>query len=167
MKIYFDLDGVLADFDSRYETLFGIRPEHKPDRIKHFYANWKTFVEGKNFETLPLLSNAVKLMQVANSLNVPIEILSSSGGQDYHEEVTRQKMVWLNKMGIPYKANIVPGSARKADYANPWNILIDDTPHVVDNYRKAGGTAILHKNSEVDATIVKLYALRMEWVTGE
>lgn len=165
MKVYLDMDGVLTDFEKRYEELFGVRPVEVKHRTKHFWDNWETFIKGNNFETLDLHEGAVDLLAYVASLNVPVEILSSSGGDTFHDIVVPQKLKWLESKGIPYKANIVPGGKKKAQFAAPWNILIDDTEHVVENYRKAGGTAILHKN--VVDTIAQLSQLYLEWQGGQ
>lgn len=165
MKIYLDLDGVLANFDSRYEQLFGVRPAEVKARAQHFWNNWSAFVEGDNFASLDWQPGAVDLLAYVASLNVPVEILSSSGGDKFHDTVVAQKLKWLESKGIPYKANIVPGGAKKAAFAQPWHVLIDDTDRVVENYRKAGGTAILHTSAS--DTIKKLSALYLEWQGGQ
>ena len=165
MKIYLDLDGVLADFDKQYTKLFGDWPEDVDKRHKHFYKHWDEFASGDNFEKLELLPDATILLKAVDTLKVPVEILSSSSGGKYHEDVTKQKLIWLKKHNINYKANIVKSGEDKAKFAAPWNILIDDTPLVVEAYRKAGGTAILHKNAH--DTIKKLYELYLEWMGGQ
>lgn len=165
MKIYLDMDGVLTDFDKRFTELFGGRPEQSEDRKEHFYTNWPAFVEGGNFGTLEMHPGAPKLLEAVRSLNVPVEILSSSGGKKYHECVTLQKEAWLRDHGIEFKPNIVPGGWLKAEWAKPWHILIDDSAHVVDPYIAAGGTAILHY--DVDLTIKRLYELHLEWAGGQ
>ena len=165
MKIYLDMDGVLTDFETRYEELFGVRPDEVKARAKHFWENWQAFIMGGHFQHLDWHPGAVELLAYVASLRVPVEILSSSGGGDFHDIVVPQKLKWLESKGIPYKANIVPGGAKKAEFAEPWHILIDDTPHVVEKYRNAGGTAILHTN--VNDTIKQLGALHLEWQGGE
>lgn len=165
MKIYLDMDGVLTDFEKKYEELFGVRPVEVKHRTKHFWENWEEFVKGGNFVHLEKHKGADKLLNFVNSLGVPVEILSSSGGEKNHEYVTTQKIAWLCNNGIPFKANIVAGGAKKAMYAAPWNILVDDTEHVVEKYRAAGGTAILHH--DVDVTIRELSRLYLEWHGGE
>lgn len=164
MKIYLDMDGVLADFESRYIELFGERPADTRGKNKHFWKNWGYFVSGKNFETLDLHPNALQLMRHVESLEVPIEILSSSGGFESHDDVTDQKLKWLNSRGIRYKPNIVPGSAIKARYAQPWHVLVDDTAKVIDKYREAGGPAIHHV--DIKATLEQLDAIYAAWKTS-
>jgi len=89
------------------------------------------------------------------SLDIPIEILSSSGGQKHHDEVKRQKEVWLKKHNIDFKANIVPGRKLKSNYAKPDIILIDDTEDVIDGFNEAGGIGILHKDTAKTIKIVQ------------
>jgi hypothetical protein len=164
MKIYLDMDGVIADFTTQYESLFGQRPSDVQRRQKEFWKNWDVYVTGGNFVKQPKMPNADKLLQFIHELGVPVEILSSSGGQKHHECVTAQKNAWLRNNGIMYKANIVPGGSKKAEFASPWNILVDDTEHVVEKYRAAGGTAILHH--DIDVTINELARLNLEWNGG-
>lgn len=159
------MDGVLTDFNKRFGELFGGRPEQTEDRKVHFHDNWDAFVQGGNFGTLDMHPDATKLLEAVETLNVPVEILSSSGGRKYHDCVTLQKEAWLRNHGIEYKANIVPGGWLKANWAKPWHILIDDSEHVVEPYIDAGGTAILHY--DIDVTIKKLYELHLEWVGGQ
>lgn len=164
MKIYLDMDGVLTDFERRYTEKFGHFPKDSELRRKHFWENWKQFVDDKEFVNLSKHPGAEKLLHHVQKLNddgIEVEILSSSGGGYSHDMVIEQKKKWLNNNHIHYKANIVPGGGHKAAYAKKWHILVDDTENVVERYRAAGGTAILHK--DVDKTIDKLYDLYSEW----
>jgi hypothetical protein len=52
--------------------------------------------------------------------------------------------------------NIVPGGSKKAAFAAPDHILIDDTERVVNKYRAAGGVAILHRDDDIDHTFYEL-----------
>lgn len=159
------MDGVLADYYKRYNKLYGKLPSDPIASKKHFFDNWDNFVLGNNFTKLDLMPGALTLLKACKMFNVPIEILSSTGTAKYHTEVAAQKTKWLHDHGINFKTNFVDGGEKKAKYAEPWNILIDDTPEVVKAYRKAGGTAILH--TDVDTTIKKLLALFLEWHGGQ
>jgi hypothetical protein len=151
--IYLDLDGVLADFDKRYFHLFNETPGETRDK-KNFNPNWKTFVLGKNFESLDWFPGAQDLLQYVSDLGVTVEILSSSGGERFQGEVTAQKLKWLADHGIHFKANIVPGRKLKKNYAHTHAILIDDTPDVIEDFNRAGGNGILH--TSFDDTLPKL-----------
>ena len=86
------------------------------------------------------------LLDTIESYPVKIEILSSSGGHQLHDEVRDQKEQWLKDHYINYRANIVPGKKYKTMYAIPEVILIDDTYSIIDNFNQAGGIGIHHKD---------------------
>jgi hypothetical protein len=145
-KIYLDMDGCLTDFEKQYVKLFGKTPLDARNQ-KEFSPNWTKFVEGRNFEKLDWFPGGQELIKYVQSTKLPVEILSSSGGEKFHGEVTVQKIHWLKKHGINYKANIVPGRKKKKEYATPHVILIDDTEDVIEDFNRAGGVGILHKDS--------------------
>lgn len=165
MKIYLDMDGVLANFNKQYELLFGIRPTDTENRTKHFWSHWDEFIAGKNFTKLELMPGANTLMKECDLLKVPVEILTSTSNEKHYDTIVIQKTEWLKAHNITYKPNFVAGGLKKAQYADPWGILIDDTPKVVDAYIKAGGTAILH--TDADKTIVELSKLYLEYQGGQ
>ncbi len=144
-KIYLDMDGVLCNFEKRYFDLFNETPGSSRDR-KEFSQNWTNFIMGDNFEKLELFPGALELLAYVRDTGIDIEILTSSGGQKYHDLVAKQKDVWLKKQGIAYKRNVVPGRKVKSEYAAKDVILIDDTPDVIEGFNRAGGIGILHKD---------------------
>lgn len=140
------MDGVLSDFTKRYREMWNIEPQPNRERGEKRDYKWDEFVDGNNFETLEWYPGGKELLKYVLSLDIPIEILSSSGGRRHHEAVKKQKKIWLKKHYIDFKANIVPGRALKADYAKPNVILIDDTQDVIDDFNMAGGIGILHND---------------------
>lgn len=140
------MDGVLSDFTKRYKELWEINPDQNRERGEKRDHKWDQFVDGNNFETLEWYSGGKELLKYVLSLDIPVEILSSSGGRRHHESVKMQKEMWLSNNHIDFKANIVPGRALKADYAKPDVVLIDDTQDVIDDFNMAGGIGILHND---------------------
>ena len=156
MKIYLDMDGVICNFERRYFELYKELPGSMRDR-KEFNKNWDHFVQTKQFESLDLWPGSFDLLYHVRQYmqkGVEVEILSSSGGEKYHNEVTEQKLKWLHNTGIDFKANIVSGRRNKAKYATPDSILIDDTHDVIQSFNNAGGIGIHHK--EIGNTLMLL-----------
>lgn len=140
------MDGVLAEFDSRYEEKFGEFPEGEDERRQHFWDNWKIWVDDKEFEKLELHSSAKELLDFITIL-AEVEILTSTSGGYSHDIVAEQKQRWLHKHNINFPLNAVPGGSHKARYANNKSILIDDSLRNIDLFAKAGGYGILHISS--------------------
>ena len=140
------MDGVLCDFEKRFTDLYGKDALGSRDR-KNFTTNWPNFIMDGNFENLEWFSGGKELLDfIQNETDWEVEILSSSGGEKFHGEVTVQKNNWLKKHGINYKVNIVPGRRHKKAWANPSSVIIDDTPDVITAWNKADGVGILHKD---------------------
>jgi len=154
-KIFVDLDGVLSDFHKRYKEEFGLDPNTTSK--KEFHSIFDRFIARNNFATLDLYPGALDLISYLNSVNIPKEILSSTGYDSVLREVSLQKQEWLHKHGIDYKANFVPGKKFKYKYATPNSIIIDDTLSVIDDWNKAGGIGILHKEVISTVSTLKMY----------
>jgi hypothetical protein len=151
------MDGVIANFEKRYIELFHESPGSSRDR-KQFSNNWTVFIEGKNFETLDWWPGGPELITYIqkNFSHENVEILTSSGGNKYHDLVEKQKNVWIKTMNLSekWKVNVVAGRKLKAEFATPDSILIDDTLDVIEAFNKAGGIGIHHK--DVGNTIMLL-----------
>jgi signal transduction histidine kinase len=63
-------------------------------------------------------------------------------------------MIWLQTHGITFTPNFVPGKHLKYKWAKPDTLIIDDTLSVIEDWRKAGGVAIWHK--DVPTTLAQL-----------
>jgi hypothetical protein len=155
-KIYLDMDGVVADFETRYRQLFGLNP-NKAEKDKKFDGNFTEFIADNNFATLDMMPRSGYLISFLASLSIPTEILSSTANEKRHAEISRQKSVWLTTHGIRFKENFVPGKHLKYKFATPNSILIDDTQSNIDDWNKAGGIGILHKDVDTTLNILRMY----------
>lgn len=159
ITLYLDMDGVLADFNKAYLLL---DPE-KADRKRFREA----VLTHRIFETLDFMPDTQELLNHVSKLNgVKVEILTSMGTHDpfQGDSAKQQKLLWLNKHRIPYKANFVRNKEEKAQYATPTSILIDDSIGCITPFNAAGGHGILHTNSAdtnrlLDSTILQIHVL--------
>lgn len=149
------MDGVLSDFKKKYVELFNVNPSGYRERKEEEDGYWDQFVNGRNFEKLDWYPGGVELMKEIRQLDISIEILTSSGGKKHHEAVAEQKKVWLKIQGFTCPINVVPGRDKKAAFATPDSILIDDTADVIEGFNAAGGIGILH-TGDVRQTIETL-----------
>jgi hypothetical protein len=122
----------------------------------------------KIFEDLEFMPDAQELLNYVSKLEgINIEILTSMGTYDAQQgsEAKYQKMHWLNKHNIPYRANFVRAKQEKANFAHDKAILVDDSTGCINPFAVKGGHGILHtKTSEsiqqIHDTIHGIYALK-------
>lgn len=142
--IYFDLDGVLANFNKRIELLTG-----KPRQLIGKKELWATVNQDDQFfyklEPMPLVETVNKLIPYQN-----IHILTATGNN--YSEVAPQKMQWCIKhLNIQRsKIHIVKSGKDKAHWATPDSILVDDTLEVIELWEKASGIGIWWKTKEAE-----------------
>ena len=155
--IYLDMDGVIADFTKRYKELYHMMPR-EAEKKKEFNKFFDEFIATKQFETLDLMPGAeVGLEFLRKHLTVPTQILSSTANQERYDEISKQKLIWLNTHNVTFTPQFVPGKKHKWKFARPDTIIIDDTESVIDDWRKAGGIGILHKDWTNTLGILKMY----------
>jgi hypothetical protein len=155
--IYLDLDGVVADFVKRYKEQYHMEPRDA-EKKKEFNKFFDEFIATKQFETLDLMPGAMDgLTFLRKHLTVPTQILTSTANEERYDEISKQKMIWLQTHGITFTPNFVPGKRHKWKFAGPDKIIIDDTPSVIDDWRKAGGIGILHTDWQHTLGVLKMY----------
>ena len=139
-KIYCDMDGVLADFESGYEELTGIdlRGEFKKgedfwDPISKagvgFWAGLKWMPDGQ---------------ELWNYLKPFNPVLLSAPSREQSSRIG--KHVWV-KHKIPGTKLILRYASQKQELATPESILIDDRQVNIDQWEAAGGIGILHTST--------------------
>lgn len=153
------MDGVLANFEKKWIELYGLDPEMTHKHKKEGKNRFKEFVENKEFAVLEPMSDMESLKDYLNEKwkHVPIEILSSTANEKYYDTISHQKSVWLKKNDIDWKENYVPGKSHKFTYAEPGYVLIDDDKQNIEDWNKAGGTGILHRDALTTIALLKLF----------
>ena len=152
-EVFVDMDGVLTDFERRFEQFAGVTPDE--------YIDQKTIQFGKDkaneqfwdlidkqigvrfWAGMPWMPEGEKLYKYIKKYK-PTILTSPS-----REESSRiGKGVWIkrNMSGTPYKFGYK--ASGKAKYAKPNAILIDDRSDNIEAWKAAGGIGILYKSTE-------------------
>lgn len=139
--IYLDCDGVLADFDRGFEEHWGML---SADYEKRFGSTrfWSEIENHPDFfGTLPLMRDAMVLYEGVKHLRPTILTGMPKGGW-----ADPQKRRWA-ATHFPNVRVITCLSAKKSQFCQPGDILIDDTPKHRSKWIAAGGVWIDHKDA--------------------
>jgi hypothetical protein len=144
-KVYLDLDGVFADFESavrRYTTL-----NYSDDPIKA----WGMIDKVPNFfKRLYPLSGALRLFDtIYDGSTLPVEMLTAMPDQTgLLHTVAYDKEYWCHKyLSQKIKVNTVQGWEQKALFAQPGCILVDDSFRNIQDWVACGGTGVHHTSN--------------------
>jgi hypothetical protein len=155
LTIYVDLDGVLADYDTRANEVLGTDNHYKYEFVWGAADYWKQLhVKGNFFSSLGLMPGAKLLWNAVRPLGPKVLTALPSTGA---EEVDRQKRKWVSGMIDPNAEVITCKTVEKPNYCQPGDILIDDRAINRDAWIAKGGTYIIHTDAE--RTIGTLKAL--------
>ena len=150
--IYLDMDGVVADFDKRFEDLSGMMPQAYVDKNglnafwdlideKHKVAFWR------GIELMPGAQKLVKFVE-----QYPFEMLTAPS---IKKQSIIGKGLWVkDKIDTLYstKPKVTYRSAKQKHTVKPnltkFDILIDDKGSTIDNWNAAGGTGIFYQNAD-------------------
>ena len=152
MRIYLDLDGVMADFDTHFIDYFGVDPQSLDDDVM-----WK-MINGYHefYANLPLMKDAKELFgKIVWDFECDVTILTACPKSNY-KNAAIQKRAWVRKH-LSKHLTVIPmlGGANKALFMHePGDILIDDMEKNCKAWEELGGKAIFHKNAA--DTIAKL-----------
>ena len=149
-KIYSDMDGVLADFESGYEKLTGVDLKGEFVKGDDF---WKPISKaGVGFWAgLKWMPDGQKLWDYIKPYKP--DLLSAPSREDSSRI---GKHVWV-KQKLPGTKLILRYAKQKKELATPESILIDDRQINIDQWEAAGGIGILHTSA--DDTISQLKQL--------
>lgn len=149
MIVYWDMDGVLTDFEKTYFEKVG---STKSDDIEsgEYADNMRALVKTDFFNSMlanPHIEDIKRVMRTINKAGIRQEILTSCG--PWAEDNTKtidNKTKWLidNKIiecGI-VKVNTVSLCSDKKPFASPDAILIDDQINNISDFKSAGGNVV-------------------------
>ena len=156
MKVYFDMDGVLADFDGRMLEKFGINPADRNDRKKvrdrakfddELWAKVREeapryFLELEPFpDALALLRETIERLGVEN-----VAILTAVPKPERGiVHAAADKEAWIRRhVGPDIEVRIGLRAEKAASAQSADDILIDDNEGNIKEWEAAGGAGILH-----------------------
>jgi hypothetical protein len=140
--LYCDLDGVLCDFERRFEDLTGLPPKEYKD-INGQDEFWKAVdEEGVGFWAgMPWMPDGEQLWKFIRPLK---PTLLSSPSWDNSSRLG--KRLWV-KRNTPDTKLILAFRANKKQYSKENSILIDDLKATIDEWNAGGGIGILHTSA--------------------
>lgn len=154
MKIYFDMDGVLANFDKGVRDLLGMIPRPQGEK---FDFRWYNALYAKMRETehyydkLEPIMEAVELLlelyeKYGNDVQILTAVPKPSRGVVTAAE---DKINWVKRLISPdIKVNICL-RAEKVNFCTGEDcILIDDFNKNIEEWEALGGTGILYTSIE-------------------
>lgn len=156
-SIYCDMDGVLTDFDSRFEHFAGMSPSEYKDRFgeEQFWYLIDQKVGLEFWSKMDWMSGGRRLWDFISRFP-NVQLLTSPSR---HNNSRLGKNTWVRNHLSPTPKVIFAYSSDKQRYANPDSILIDDKKSNINQWASKGGIAIRCKNGNVDKVIEKLKEL--------
>jgi len=179
IKIYFDLDGVLADFEQAETAVsqgvdFNRSSGLLSDEQKRAEAEFWRKIEGTDFfKNIPPMAGADRLLKAARKISGENMFVLSrapkpekfAAGETEQARVAEQKREWvLARFGAYFTRSrifIALDGAKEKMIAHPqkWDILIDDRPETVDGWTAAGGAGVVFSSpKDAEGRLKKLAA---------
>jgi hypothetical protein len=152
MKLFLDLDGVLADFDNGVRKVTGRPPEELPLKTM-----WAALARAPRFfETLAFMQDAEALWRFCEPHHPTILT-----GLPLGTWAPEQKRRWVARVLGAHVPVITCMSRDKPRWSGPGHVLVDDRASARKGWEAKGGTFVHHVSAE--STIA---ALRMLGFTG-
>jgi FMN phosphatase YigB (HAD superfamily) len=142
-KIFCDMDGVLCDFDRRFEQFGGMLPEeYKSKYGDKEFQDLIAKVGAQFWDKMPWMSDGKQLWNYISKykpvlLSAPSEKASSRYG----------KHLWV-KENLPGTKLVLASPEKKKNYSRKNRILIDDRSDTIEEWNAGRGIGILHTSTE-------------------
>ena len=139
MRLWLDMDGVLADLRAGYRRATGLDASTELDSV-----DWE-LVRGVPgfFRRLPPMPDALDLWSAVAHLD-PVIL---SGVPRSVPEAPRNKREWVDRVLGPRVPAVFCPSSEKWVHCLPGDVLVDDWEKYRRRWERAGGTWITHRNA--------------------
>lgn len=155
-NVFLDLDGVMADLEGFYETLFG----HRMNDCKTKALMWSNIHgHGQFFRDIPVYAGAKHFLTKLRNLSGYYDRLSvlTSCPKSKYEEVAAHKKEWVREhLGDLFVIPCRDSTTKPLFLQQPGDILIDDWGKNCQAWQDAGGVAIKHEGEDFDSTYERL-----------
>ena len=161
LYIYFDMAGVIANFDKGVIDLLHMQPINQADPFDYkktnaLYAKMRTV--DHYYDKLEPIPETIKLIEELYAIyGDHIQILSAIPKPSRRIVTARaDKIHWLKrKISVDIKANICLRAEKAQYFSSKSHILIDDFIKNVNECEAAGGTGILFTSADDVRRILK------------
>lgn len=154
-KIFCDMDGVLCDFDRRFEQFAGMSSREYESKYgtKKFWELIDDKIGYTFWSKMPWTSGGKELWAYISKykpvlLSAPSQNSSSRYG----------KRLWVEE-NLPGTKLILSKRSNKQDYASPSRILIDDMSVTINEWNSKKGIGILYVSTPQTIEKLKLLGL--------
>ena len=158
-KIYCDMDGVLTDFEERFEHFSGMKPKEYENKYgtPAFWELIDVKVGIKFWAGMKFMPQGQQLWDFIKPYQPD---LLTSPSRDNGSRLG--KNIWVKNHLNPKPKTIFAYSKDKQRYAKENAILIDDKKSNINEWTSKGGIAIRCKDGDVNHVIEKLKELGYE-----
>jgi 5'(3')-deoxyribonucleotidase len=141
-QLFLDCDGVLADFDTAAERIFGLPPRQAEEKLgtPRFWADLRS--EPGFYRNLALMPGARRLFDGVKHLSPVILTGCPLGGW-----AEPQKLAWAGQH-FPGTPMIACMAKDKRNHMKPGDVLVDDYLKYRHRWEEAGGVFIHYRNAD-------------------
>jgi 5'(3')-deoxyribonucleotidase len=156
--LYLDMDGVIADFDEYAARTLGLPPSSGiyPDEAWYQLASNSRLYRDL-IKTLYADQLVDECKDLANTKGYDLKFLTAVPKGNDVPWAFYDKVVWAQLYFPDIPVMFGPYSVDKWKHCQPGDILIDDRPSNIEQWRVSGGVAIHHTN--IEATLYELSRL--------
>lgn len=164
MAIYFDMDGVLADFRTGAEQAGAVYAPIGTSDKKADDAMWDKIREKPHFYAgLPEIPRGIRLFRDLQAAGEKPEILTAIPKPHYRiQDSDSDKRQWAAEhLGPDIPVHICYRAEKIKKCRGPEDVLIDDQPRNVREWEAAGGTGVLFQE-DAPAKLPPRLVLKLE-----
>ena len=162
-KIYIDMDGVVADFETAMRTNLSSEAKVTPDENNRFSdQDWQRILSEnpRFYRDLPEMPKARDLMDLAlrfrDSLGYELQMLTAIPRNNDVPWCFWDKFQWMQQRWSDVPVHFGPYSDDKQHHCGSSDILVDDRPSNCEQWQARGGRAILVRSGDYDQALTRL-----------